>query len=49
MFKVLQMVTNPNGITDLLVQLELSWVQFLEGLSLTDLHQNPEEKVTFMS
>lgn len=37
------MIADLYGIVDLIMQLNLSWVQFLECLSLTDLDQDSEK------
>ena len=34
--------TDQYGIVDLIIQIKLSWVQFLKRLSLTDLDQDSE-------
>lgn len=38
------MTTDLYGIADLIMQLKMSWVQFLKSLSLTDLDQDSEEE-----
>lgn len=37
---MIHVITDLYGVADLIVQLKLSWVQFLKRLSLTDLDQD---------
>lgn len=39
------MITDLYGIADTIMELKLSWVQFLKRLSLTDLDQDSEKKM----